>query len=630
MSDRKKSYSALLLFAIITVGAVLRFWDYRRLPYMPDELSALGRAQYKNVNDLLLYGVLVDGHPPGVQLLIYYTIKFFGDNEMIVKLPFLVCGVLSIFCVYVLAKKWFNTTVGLIAASFMATMQYFIMFSQIARPYSTGVFLCLLMVICWSNFLFDIRHKRTWLLGYVLSATCCAYNHHFSLLFAIIVGLTGVFFLTKATWKPYILAGVLIFILYIPNLSAFFFQFSKGGVGGPDGWLGKPDSSWLYRYFQYTLHFSYWMYLLVFILILLSAWLKTNADKVNKYRVICVSWFLVTFLIQFSYSVFRNPVLQFSTLIFVFPFLLMFLFSFFRDLNFMQNAIVVFFVLFVGSLTLILQRKHYQIFYKQPYEQEVVKTNEWLNKIGNDQDVTIQLSVPLYLEKFVKEHYFKKFNRKFNDSHFEPLERYSAAKIFRAFVATRKTNYFIAGGMPPEYLQIIKEFFPYIMDKDEGFTYSQYCFSKKQGQDDKQETVLFSEKLLLNKNTMDSTIEFGQSFSFKLKDLTNTRHAIIIASVDLLTEDSLSSPVLVVNIQDKDSTLSWSGASYHNYNNSRIKPNKLYLCKALDGFDFNKHPEAEVKIYIWNNDKKQLLIDNMRLEVIKGNPFIYALFEPID
>ena len=68
---------------------------------MHDELSALGRVQYNSVQDVITYGVEInDTHPPGGQVFLYYWTSLFGTGEMIVKLPFLICGLLAVILVY--------------------------------------------------------------------------------------------------------------------------------------------------------------------------------------------------------------------------------------------------------------------------------------------------------------------------------------------------------------------------------------------------------------------------------------------------------------------------------------------------------------------------------------------------
>ena len=228
----KLSLDNSLLLLIIVVAAILRFWNYPNIPFMHDELSALARTHFYSLSDLIEKGAATDGHPIGVQVFLYYFIKLFGDNEMVVKFPFIICGLISIIVAYRISKFWFNSSVGLIVAAFMAVLQYFVMYSQLARPYSIGVLFSLLMVWYWSNFLFKIESvKIKYLIGYILASAICAYVHHFAFLFAIIVSITGFFFINKQNWKGYLLAAFSIFALYVPHINITLYQLGKGGVG---------------------------------------------------------------------------------------------------------------------------------------------------------------------------------------------------------------------------------------------------------------------------------------------------------------------------------------------------------------------------------------------------------------
>jgi hypothetical protein len=627
-----RSANTILLFLILALGAVLRFWNFPNMPYMHDELSALGRTLYPSVQDVITYGVEInDTHPPGVQLFLYFWTNLFGTKEIVVKFPFILCGLFSILLAYKISKKWFTISVAFIVASFMATMQYTVMYSQLIRPYSSGVFFCLLMVFCWNEFLFEPGHKKKWLIGYILSAVCCAYDHHFALLFAFIVGLSGIPFLTKISWKPYLLSGVIIFILYLPNLSILFYQLGKGGLGGPDGWLKQPEPGWLYMYFKYIFHFSYWMYALVGVLLTLSILFCTRElEKTNKFRMLCIIWFFSSFLIQYFYSIYVSAIIQYSTLIFVFPFLLIFLFSLFRELTIKQNMMLVFAILLIGTTSLAMTRKHFQVFYKQPFQQQLEATFESLDQIKNESDATIKLYIPPYLKTIIKEHYSLKYNKNLDATYYSTLSQQPTPKIFRAFVFSRKTNYFIAGDLPLEYIQIVKEKYPHMVVKKEGFTCSAYCFAKQKPENELSNEVMFEQQLIKEKNMLDDTQEFGKAFSFKLKDICYSRHTIINARATLFPGDTLSNPMLVVDIEEKGKVLAWGGVPYFNYNNNWGKPNTLFFSSDLTSFDFKGHPDAELKIYIWNRDKKQLEIQYMGFEVIKGNPFIYGLYEPID
>ena len=88
----------ILLGIIILTGGILRFYHYDLLPYSYDEFSALFRTRFDNFRDLIHYGVVTtDTHPAGIQVFMYYWVKLFGEGEMMVKLPFMLAGLGSIY-----------------------------------------------------------------------------------------------------------------------------------------------------------------------------------------------------------------------------------------------------------------------------------------------------------------------------------------------------------------------------------------------------------------------------------------------------------------------------------------------------------------------------------------------------
>ena len=102
----KKHYNEITLSFIVLIGAVLRFHHLGFTSLSNDELSAITRAQYESFSSMIQHGVMIDFHPAGVEIFMYYWMKLFGDGVFIIRLPFAVAGVLSIFILYLLAKRW--------------------------------------------------------------------------------------------------------------------------------------------------------------------------------------------------------------------------------------------------------------------------------------------------------------------------------------------------------------------------------------------------------------------------------------------------------------------------------------------------------------------------------------------
>ena len=187
---------------IIIIGSILRFYHFFQLPFTWDELSAWNRLHFDSFAQLIEKGVKPDGHPAGIQVFLYYWTLLFGDREWIVKLPFNLMGLASIYLIYRVGTIWWSKSSGLLVAAFMSSLQFFVLYSPIARPYISGLFFTLLMVLYWSKYFWQ-QAKTKYLTGFVIFAVLSAYNHHFSLLFAAIVGLSGLFLVTKSQLKEY-------------------------------------------------------------------------------------------------------------------------------------------------------------------------------------------------------------------------------------------------------------------------------------------------------------------------------------------------------------------------------------------------------------------------------------------
>ena len=97
-----------ILVLILVVAAGLRFFNYAEIPFTHDEFSALSRLHYTDFSTLISEGVMPDGHPAGIQVFLYYWVRLFGPEEWIVKLPFTIFGLLSVWLVYKIASRWFN------------------------------------------------------------------------------------------------------------------------------------------------------------------------------------------------------------------------------------------------------------------------------------------------------------------------------------------------------------------------------------------------------------------------------------------------------------------------------------------------------------------------------------------
>jgi hypothetical protein len=642
----------ILLFLILIVASVLRFYNYSEIPFTYDEFSAWFRTQFDNFNDLIYYGVkTTDTHPAGVQVFEYFWIKLFGDSEVIVKFPFTVMGLISIFLSYKIAKKWFTPTTGLLTAAFLSSIQYMVMYSQIARPYISGLFLSLLMVWFWDKVVFG-SHKKHFrnLIGYIVVSALCAYNHHFTLLFAAMVGFTGLFFMQRKYLIHFIISGLIIFVLYIPHLSIFFVQLNRGGV---ESWLGKPAPDFIFQFLNYALHYSLAMKVLMIAIFALSFFmLSKNLNQSNKYRIISLGWFAVTYFIGYFYSVKVNALLQYSILIFTFPFLVIFVFSFFKDVKPLLKSVLVIGIILLSIYTLIDKRQHYKYFYKSGYREiikESVETRERLEK----ENVTTVFST----NRKIQDYYLQKYNM--NDEGFYYVDSTNTFKSFGNYISTISTPYIIFGRaefIAPEYLQIIQNEFPYLVEKQNWFTSDFQVFSKLKSDSTSKinrDEVIFrslngfeqmqtgwvgvQQEMItdslsqsgLHSYYIDNNTEYGPFFSIPLDSIIDNKNNIIQISVAAFFPDSIQNMSLIAEISAGDKIIDWRGSEFTDFVNKPKEWQKVYLSVFLPDINI-KEQNLTLKAGIWNNKKQSCFVDDFEIKTIKGNELIYGLLEEFE
>ncbi|MFK7756175.1 MAG: glycosyltransferase family 39 protein [Flavobacteriales bacterium] len=617
-----------ILFLIILTGAVLRFWDYTSIPFTHDEFSAFFRTGFTDFNELIEKGVKVDTHPPGVQIFMNYWRLIFGDAMWVMKLPFTFMGLAAIYLVWRIGKLWYNETVGLISASFMASLQFTIMYSQIARPYISGLFLTLLMVWYWSK-LVKKPDTHFWRNGFlfIISGALCAYNHHFSLLFAALVGFSGLFFLPKTHLAKYVLLGVGIFLLYLPNLPLFLTQLEQGGVGT---WLAAPENDFLWQFIRYIFHYS-WVLLSVAILILLSSFYFKAESFSTKNFVLFLSWFMLPFLIGFFYSKYENPVLQYSVLLFSFPYLFFILFGRLRTFSPKVNLIISTGIITLSIATLTTNRQHYKLFYNSPYRAVLLNQNEAYLKDEN----TLRI-----IESYPKMNHY--YNEHLGiDSNYVSAHEFNHELEFLQFLEDNHRQYdqlfYGAYSMANScHFQMIKQFYPTVENTTHYEGGASYLFSKTVTPMPSDNLLLEEQvkKALANGNSLWAnpetfSSEYSGSYSISLDSLKVSKNDLIDIQVQLNTDQTDGEVLLVSDITKDGEVLHWSAS-----NVSQFKPEMNGWFTAYHSVHLavlNLDVEGAVlKTYVYNKSKKEISLNNYSVSHRKGNPYLYGLYEEIE
>jgi mannosyltransferase len=126
--------SCLLLLAILLLASFLRFYRLDAQSFWNDEGNSARIAE--RPLDLILEGAAGDIHPPGYYLLLHGWRALFGQNEFALRSLSVVAGVALVAFTYLLGRRLFGKSTGLIAAFLGAISPLAIYYSQEARMYA--------------------------------------------------------------------------------------------------------------------------------------------------------------------------------------------------------------------------------------------------------------------------------------------------------------------------------------------------------------------------------------------------------------------------------------------------------------------------------------------------------------
>ena len=330
--------------ALRFVGIDGRAWGY-------DELSAVFRAmQAKDWQAHLHQGVAVDGHPAGLQTIIWWWISLTGSDVLWPRIFTAVFSIGVLCQFHRMAKTLFGYEAAFWAVAMMGLMWWQANMGIWIRPY---IFALPFVLGSWNLVLGLLKNRDSngdvllpnqmgWFamkLGGALAGA--AYFHYFA-------GLTaGASFIALLLIQPKIptnpsnhtqglhpsyilfLPVTFAFLFYLPHLPLTFAQFQLGGLG----WLNQPTPQFLWHFLQFTNGHSLPILILFVGSILYTlqfhiriAYLPKPASFkgiLQQPTLLLTLGFLMVFTFGYIYSVVRAPILQNNALYFAFPLLIL-------------------------------------------------------------------------------------------------------------------------------------------------------------------------------------------------------------------------------------------------------------------------------------------------------------------
>jgi hypothetical protein len=320
----------------------------------------------------------------------------------------------------------------------------------------------------------------------------------------------------------------------------------------------------------------------------------------------------------------------------------MLLFSFFSERRFIVNLILVAILGGVSSYTLVSDRKHYSYFYKTPFDSMVKNTIRLQDSLGKS-NVSVYLNAPDYF----KYYYEKKYGRYINSL---PRKEFLDIAFFKHLIDSVKTDYFVIGNPHHEYLGLIRDKFPRLIYCDFGNTLNYFCFAK--GDKTSPLTIHEAELNLLHHDSLweydanrvkadtlysDSekvfsyanTDEYGLMYTNKLWNVIRNKGTWINASASVLFPDTVKDVNFVIELNENGKSIFWKAQSFATFEPQLKKWTRVHFSIEMNEVT-EKYKDPEIKIYIWNQGKTNLLVKDVRVFSENGNINLYKQFEKME
>lgn len=192
----------LIIVALVLLGGGLRVYSLGHAPLWFDELWTWRVSNQPGLGGLF-QKLTEDIHLPNYFLLTFVCIKLFGDSEFVMRLPAVIFGILSLPAIYVLGRRLFGRTTGLMAAIMLSLAGASFYYSQEARPYSMMLFFGILTSYLWYQLYERVFVEEAapgkLLFGLWLALAASCFTHYFCVLLTVFqIAIFGYF-----AWKQH-------------------------------------------------------------------------------------------------------------------------------------------------------------------------------------------------------------------------------------------------------------------------------------------------------------------------------------------------------------------------------------------------------------------------------------------
>ena len=606
----------LLLLLILAVGLGARLYRLEDLSLGNDDLSALARLQYDNWRDLMEHGVKEDVHPAGVQVFLWGWTRLFGQQEWVLHLPFLALGMLAIWLSWRLGRELISETGALLVAALVATTESGIFHSLSIRPYTPGL-CCLLalglVLLSWTRS--ETPPGPGKILSLSLLGVLSGYLHYMAALGAVVMIGSAWMLLPKAYRWRYLLALAGMALLYIPHLAIFLGHLEAGG----SAWMGQPNQHFVLRFAGYLFHFSWEFAAGISLLLLYLIWRKGLFQPSHKARWLLLDWALLPVGIGVLYSWIMAPVVHFGTLFFVYPFLLMLIFSWVREVSWPETLAVLAVAMCFSLGSLVWNRGFYDWNYRGGAKEVAALFQEHTDgpKAG-----WMLMNHPYYVEHYLDSAATEA--RVLGDQLPSGPDLLAWADTT---AANRVALAWLSRDFPLEALAVLERRFPYWVKEEKWPICEYYELSRTPDS----LSMVPAWRYLALADSLPWTAENSYAGTLELKsfDYITAYPELLMVSADARVDRvGEALPQLVMSVEIMGEPQYWRSATLEAVPG---EPGRYFADLAIRTRHLPEllHPDAVLKAYIWNAGGSDGRLDRISIRRRPGNPLLYAFVEPV-
>lgn len=596
MKSWKEHIEIILLTLWVAVFRLIHLFDF---PLNHDEYSSLIRTDYSSFSDLIQRGVMTDAHPPFLQVFLTYWVRLVGTEAWMVKLPFILFSIAAVPLIYAFVKSWWGKSTALITAAGTGLLFLPAYYGMMARPYASGMFFIALLAFSWTRLVKD-KPSMKWAIITGVSFALCAFNHHFTALYAFLMWVSGWFFVHRTNIRYYLISSIVAIALYAFNLPILLAQLGLKGIGSINP---MPTPTFVFEHLRYLFNYSV-LLVIAFSLLFVAGFFF--GKKISKITTHAALWWIMPILIGYVYSIKVDSLLNDRSLMFGIPFFLAAITSGLKTLEVSRTRAVLVSVVIVCSCSTLIERGLY-----------TVNIGSALSELpqhpSNDEIAFVAMSDTI--GEFVKKGSTQHWMHVTEDFSFirmhRLLETADAEKAFFGWGVHRFTPSL-------DYLGVIREYYP-VIEQSNGYVDGEYwVFNKSQARGYDIKNTILGYPYKNNLKVKGDEYPFATEVSLKEEH----RNDLILFSVQLEKYENVPDVLAVLVVEHEGIEVNWQGRSAVEMIPDYYKKGFTHTVLRLLDIPYPLD-QCKLKILVWNKGKDTFEIKDTQVEYLPGNSKLY-------